>query len=144
MDSSRRKKLEPVCAAMGQIMDDTLDKIIRIGFLYDFYGALLTKKQKECLNMYYLQDFSLAEIAEHFGTSRQAVHDTLRRAEQTVEKYEEKLFLLKKYQKEKILLREIGILINSLPQDAASLSEIKAANEKLKEFYLLLEDFREV
>jgi len=124
-------------------MDTSLDKLIRVGLLYDFYGNLLTEKQKEYLNMHYLQDLSLSEIAEQSGTSRQAVHDILRRAEQTLEEYEEKLTLLKKHQKERILLREIDLLITNLPANIGSLSEIKAIAAKLKEI-TNLENFREV
>lgn len=127
-----------------KIMDTVLNRVIRIGLLYDFYSSLLTEKQKEYLNIHYLQDLSLAEIAEQSGTSRQAVHDILRRAEQTLEEYEAKLGLLRKYQKERRLLREIGVLLNNLPEDAGILSEIKAIAEKLKEFDVILEDFREV
>jgi predicted DNA-binding protein YlxM (UPF0122 family) len=116
-----------------KFMDTALDKLIRIGLLYDFYSNLLTEKQKEYLNMHYLQDLSLAEIAEQSGTSRQAVHDILRRAEQTFEEYEEKLGLLKKHQKETALLREIRLLINNLPENIGSLAEIRVISEKLKE-----------
>ncbi len=58
-----------------------LDKVLRIAELYDFYGALLTDKQRRCLEMHYLSDDSLAEIAEEFGVSRQAVHDIRHRRE---------------------------------------------------------------
>ena len=49
--------------------------------LFDYYGELLTEKQKTCFDLYYNQDLSLAEIAEGEGISRQGVHDTIGRAE---------------------------------------------------------------
>lgn len=62
--------------------------------LYDFYGKLLTPKQREVMRLYYEEDLSLGEIAEELKISRQAVHDILRRSEQALEKYEKKLGLL--------------------------------------------------
>lgn len=66
-----------------------LGKMIRMGELLDRYGLLLTERQREMCDLHYLQDFSLAEIAELHGVSRQAVHDTLARAERSMEGYEQ-------------------------------------------------------
>lgn len=71
-----------------------IEKMIRIGRLYDIYGALLTEHQRKCLELHYLQDLSLGEIAADFCVSRQAINDILRRAEESLEQYEEKLKLL--------------------------------------------------
>ena len=49
--------------------------------LYDYYGDLLTDRQKECFELRYYQDLSLGEIGEELGISRQGVHDNLSRAE---------------------------------------------------------------
>ena len=62
----------------------------------DFYGCLLTTHQCEMIKLYYDYDISLFEIAEQFNVSRQAVRDTIKRAEQLLEMYEEKLQLAKK------------------------------------------------
>ena len=58
--------------------------------LFDFYGELLTPKQREFFDLHYNADLSLAEIAESTGTSRQAVWDIIRRAEATLRETEEK------------------------------------------------------
>lgn len=58
--------------------------------LYDFYGELLSEKQKVCFDLYYNQDYSLAEIAEEVGISRQGVHDSITRAEAQLRSLEEK------------------------------------------------------
>ena len=58
--------------------------------LFDYYGELLTDKQKTYFDLYYNQDFSLAEIAEEEGISRQGVHDTLVRTEAALRNFEEK------------------------------------------------------
>ena len=54
---------------------------VQIVLLYDYYGDLLTDRQKECFEMRYYQDLSLGEIGEELGISRQGVHDNLNRAE---------------------------------------------------------------
>ena len=54
--------------------------------LFDYYGELLTEKQKTCFDLYYNQDLSLSEIAEEAGITRQGVHDTLARAESVLRK----------------------------------------------------------
>jgi len=122
-------------------MDRMLNKVLRIGQLYDFYNALLTEKQQDCLNMHYLQDLSLAEIAEEFGVSRQAIHDILRRAEQTLEDYEEKLGLVARYSQERKVLVGVVDSLEQLPQHIRSLPELKQAIITLNS---LLEDTREV
>lgn len=69
-----------------------------IALLYDFYGALLTPRQRELLRAYYLEDLSLAEIADHDGVSRQAVHDLVKRSEAALHDYEERLGFVREYQ----------------------------------------------
>ncbi|MDF2570666.1 MAG: hypothetical protein K0R55_2270 [Sporomusa sp.] len=122
-------------------MDRMLNKVLRVGQLYDFYNALLTDKQRDCLNMHYLQDLSLAEIADEFGVTRQAVHDILRRAEQTLEEYEDKLGLAARYSKERKLLVEI---IESLEQLPPNIKQMPQLDQALINLSSLLEDTREV
>ena len=68
-----------------------MDKRNYLIILYDFYGELLTKHQKEIYEQAVLEDYSLSEIAQTAGISRQGVHDTLARAEQLLEGYEQTL-----------------------------------------------------
>ncbi len=71
-----------------------LEKTIEISLLFDFYSQLLTERQRDMIDLYYNQDFSLGEIAETFQISRQAVYDTLKRTEKILYEYEEKLKLV--------------------------------------------------
>lgn len=71
-----------------------MDKVTRVGLLYDIYGNLLTERQREVVELYYFDDWSLGEVAEQVQVSRQAVHDNLRRAEEVLEGYETQLQLL--------------------------------------------------
>ncbi len=75
-----------------------LEKTTRMNFLYDFYQSLLTPKQRSYMSLYYLDDFSLGEIAEEYDVSRQAVYDNIKRTEAMLEEYEEKLLLFHKFQ----------------------------------------------
>lgn len=72
---------------------DKMSEVTRIGDLYDFYGGLLTERQREVIELYHVDDLSLAEIAETLSISRQAVHDQLRRASDQLESYESALQL---------------------------------------------------
>ncbi len=83
-----------------------IEKTMRMNALFDFYQSLLTPKQQEYIKLYYLDDFSLGEIADTYEVSRQAVYDNIKRTEVMLEQYEEKLLMFKKYQERKdIILR---------------------------------------
>jgi len=108
-----------------------LDKVLRIVILFDFYGSLLTDKQSLALEMHYLNDLSLAEIADEFGVSRQAVHDILKRAEQILVDYEEKLKFVERHQREQQTLQHICELIAELPDNVRQLPAINLAATEL-------------
>lgn len=88
-----------------------IEKMLRIGRLYDCYGALLTENQQKCLELHYLQDLSLGEIAAELSVSRQAINDMLRRAEDSLEQYEAKLNLYSQEQQRMQSLRELRKII---------------------------------
>lgn len=84
-----------------------MERLVRTGLLYDFYGGLLTEKQQRVMELYFLENWSLAEIAANEGVSRQAVHDLLQRSEKTIEGFEAKLGLLERFSKQQALLTGI-------------------------------------
>lgn len=110
-----------------------LDKVTRIAWLYDFYGPLLTEKQRRLIELYYHQDFSLGEIAELTNVSRQAVHDLLRRAKNSLEDYEKALGFLKKYLKRLEIIQEIDLLLNSASLEQELSAQMKGLLEALGE-----------
>ncbi|WP_378955448.1 YlxM family DNA-binding protein [Pelosinus sp. sgz500959] len=118
-----------------------LEKVLRIVILFDFYGSLLTEKQQFALEMHCLKDFSLAEIADELGVSRQAVHDLLKRAEQILMDYEEKLKFVERYQREQQTLQHIYNLIEKLPDSIRYIPELDSA---VKELNCLLDYSKEV
>jgi len=77
-----------------------LDKIAESSLLYDFYGQLLTRRQREVMRLYHEENYSLSEIADEFSVSRQSVHDTLKNAENALKGYEEKMGLLSRMEAE--------------------------------------------
>lgn len=94
-----------------------LEKTNRINMLFDFYQSLLTAKQKEYMEMYYLEDYSLSEISQVSGVSRQAVYDNIKRTEQILEDYEAKLRLYEKFQKRQTLMERIERIVKKKNED---------------------------
>ncbi|MBU1141285.1 MAG: hypothetical protein KKG64_02055 [Firmicutes bacterium] len=85
---------------------ESLDKKEQLNQLFDLYGALLTEKQILYFEHYYREDYSLQEIAELYHVSRNAVFDNLKKVEEHLIYYEEKLKLLEKHDKRMKLIDE--------------------------------------
>lgn len=103
---------------------DILEKKEHYILLFDFYNVLLTEKQREYFKAYYFDDLTLAEIAENYNVSRNAIFDQLKKTYISLDEYEEKLNLLEKYQKTNLIYDEFEKLNNS---------EINELIQKLKE-----------
>lgn len=89
---------------MGQ---NDLVKTLRMNYLFDFYQSILTNKQRNYLELFYLEDYSLSEIADTFNVSRQAVYDNIRRTGDLVEDYEKKLELYQKFEQRREIYDEM-------------------------------------
>ncbi|HCX8958099.1 TPA: putative DNA-binding protein [Staphylococcus aureus] len=89
---------------MGQ---NDLVKTLRMNYLFDFYQSLLTNKQRNYLELFYLENYSLSEIADTFNVSRQAVYDNIRRTGDLVEDYEKKLELYQKFEQRREIYDEM-------------------------------------
>ncbi|MEM1485524.1 sigma factor-like helix-turn-helix DNA-binding protein [Oscillospiraceae bacterium PP1C4] len=74
-------------------------KNLDISLLLDFYGDMLTEKQRDVVELYYNEDLSLAEIAAHSQITRQGVRDSIKRAEGVLLGLEERLGLVKKFRR---------------------------------------------
>lgn len=74
-----------------------MPKNLEVSYLLDFYGEVLTEKQREVMEQYYNDDLSLAEIAENFGITRQGVRDAIKRGEGTVIELEQKIGFARRY-----------------------------------------------
>ncbi len=92
-----------------------IEKTVRINFLLDFYQTLLTEKQRKYMQDYYIEDFSLGEIAEASGVSRQAVYDNIHRTAMLLESYETKLRLCEKFHARGQLYVQLVAIADSTP-----------------------------
>lgn len=88
-----------------------IEKYINQGILYDFYGKLLTEHQQRIYEDVVFNDFSLSEIAENEGISRQGVSDLIKRCNKSLVSYEEKLGLIKKFDETKSYVKEIQRIV---------------------------------
>lgn len=110
-----------------------IEKIERVSMLFDFYGKLLTGKQREILSLHYEQDFSLGEIAEEYTVSRQAVHDILKRSENILEGFEAKLGLVKKFTAEREKLNLVFNLLCEVKGNHQQVEKIKKVIDEIVE-----------
>lgn len=91
-----------------------MEKFVEITYLFDFYQELLTEKQRELIIEYYFNDLSLGELATMYNISRQSVFDTIKKAQQKLIDYENKLQLWKKYTKqEEVLVKLTAVLVDA-------------------------------
>ena len=103
----------------------TMIEKAKMAMLLDFYGDVLTEKQREAMDMYYNNDFSLSEIAENTGISRQGVRDRLQKSEQIIVDLESKLRLYERYCAKKADVTRIVNLLEQIKRLApAEISEI--------------------
>ncbi|MBA2878723.1 putative DNA-binding protein [Anoxybacillus ayderensis] len=109
-----------------------LEKTTRMNYLYDFYQSLLTPKQRNYMSLYYLDDYSLGEIAEEYEVSRQAVYDNIKRTEAMLEDYEQKLLLFQKFQQRQKLLHSLKTHIAERYPNDEELVKLVAELEKLE------------
>lgn len=91
-----------------------MDDILQLTLLYDFYGELLTEKQKQVYELHYQDDLSLTEIGDELSISRQAVRDQLKRTEKILQDYEEKLQLVSRFQTQKKAVQEMKHIMESM------------------------------
>ena len=109
-----------------------MDKNIEIGLLMDFYGELLTDRQKDIMDLYYNDNLSLSEIAEELEISKQGVQDNIKRAEKSLYEVEAKLGLLKRFETQN---QKIDSAIKIIEEMNAI-----CKNERLKEVQSILEE----
>ena len=102
------------------------EKNLEIGYLLDFYGELLTERKRSVMDMYYNEDFSLAEIAAEIDISRQGVRDIIKKSEEELFFYEEKLGLAKRLKQVEKLADTLSALSreHEIPKDIKDTIEL--------------------
>ena len=106
-----------------------MEKFVEQGYLYDFYGELLTERQQQVYESVVLEDYSLSEVAEDLGISRQGVHDMIKRCNKTLEEYEQKLLLVEKFLNIRAQVKQIRVLAQEYHSDEIA----NISNEILEE-----------
>ncbi|MCL2774679.1 MAG: DNA-binding protein [Oscillospiraceae bacterium] len=107
------------------------EKDFRISYLLDFYGNILTDKQKDAIDLYYNEDLSLAEIAEHQEITRQGVRDAIKRGEETLLEMENKLGFAKKIDEYRDVLEKILKSANMVRQAKGNMNYYKIIEENI-------------
>lgn len=116
-----------------------MNKDINMALLFDIYGNILSDFQRSCLDMYYNQDFSLSEISDNVGKTRQGVYDSIKRSEQTLENLEKKLGFWGKINdlKEKIdIIKKLIVIIPDISDSEFTKEKIKKIKKLLNEIQL--------
>lgn len=114
------------------------DSRLNRSILLDYYGELLTEKQRECFDLHYNEDLSLSEIAEQLGISRQGVWDNIRRAESAMQEMERKTGLIRKTQENRETLGMLKSQLDKLCEMTGGEAKI-LASEAAAELARLIE-----
>ena len=117
-----------------------MEKFVRMALLLDAYGPLLTEKQRRTADLYYGEDLSLREIADHLGVSRAAVHDALGRVEASLEEYENALGLVEKGMRRKAMLDELAVVLDELGGMTQACGGVATQLDRAKEIVKRLRD----
>lgn len=112
-----------------------------ISLLLDFYGELLTEKQKNALEMYYNMDLSLAEIAENIGVTRQCVRDFIKKGEAHLIAFEGKAGLCRKFEAVIAETEKIMSAVDSLPRKSEK--ELCGAEDIIRKSVTAINDIME-
>ena len=104
-------------------------KDMKISLLLDFYGNMLTEKQREVIDFYYNDDLSLSEIAENEGITRQGVRDAIKRAEALLTDMEGRLGFARRSSELRGGLREICAATERIRQNNTRCSSVKEIDE---------------
>ncbi|MDY2959343.1 MAG: YlxM family DNA-binding protein [Hornefia sp.] len=102
-----------------------MNHIVKDSLLFDLYGSLLTEKKRNVMELYHEENLSLAEIAEEFGISRAAVHDSLKSAEKQLAEYEEKLSMVRR-------LEAMSKSLEKLKENLADIESLEIDDLRLK------------
>lgn len=119
-----------------------VERIVKRTLLYDFYGELLTEHQKRIYEDVVFNDLTTSEVAREQGTSRQSVHDMIKRCDRLLEEYEQKLKLLEKFLKTREKVEEIHRLTRQFLQTGQldCIHRIEELSGQIEELELLSQE----
>lgn len=122
-----------------------IDDVAKSSLLFDFYGQLLTDRQRQAMELYHEENLSLSEIAEEFSISRQGVHDALKNAEKALDQYESKLGLVAKFARSRDAVRKIDDIMDRtiLTLKSADCPQAAEAADNMKEVKNIIDGLEE-
>ena len=114
---------------------EMMSKNLEVSPLLDYYGGMLTEKQRDLAELYYNEDLSLAEIAELTGITRQGVHDSIKRTESMLLEYEKNIGIARKTAETIELLTSIRQLAEAIStlSDFRYSSDVYTRSEKIRQ-----------
>ena len=115
----------------------------RMTMLLDFYGEILTQRQREFFDLYYNEDLSLAEIAENYDISRQGVRDAIKRAEQQMFEMEAQLGLVKRFRQIEKQLNEVSAAAQRIAACNARYCGPSEISEQAEKILVLAQQLKE-
>lgn len=112
-----------------------MEKIVEQALLYDFYGELLTEHQRQVYEDVIMNDYSISEVAQERGISRQGVHDMIKRCSKILDDYEQKLHLVEKFVSIREKVHEIHRITKENTSDVKSeqMVQIEKISEEILE-----------
>lgn len=116
-------------------------KNLDVAVLMDFYGSMLTPKQRDAIDLYYNQDLSLSEIAEHENISRQGVRDSIKRGETFLFELEDKLRMVDTYLDVMKLLQELRYTAERISRENETERRPEAIADDSARLLSLIDDY---
>lgn len=118
-----------------------MSKDLNVAVLLDFYGGILTDKQRDVIDLYYNQDLSLSEIAEHESISRQGVRDSIKRGEVMLYQYEDKLRIFETYIETLKLLQTLRYSAERIKQENETYHYSASIREEADRLLTLIDEY---
>lgn len=115
----------------------------RMAMLFDFYGDMLTERQREFYDLYYNEDLSLSEIAENYGISRQGVRDVIVRAEATLTELEDKTGIIRRFHVMQDQLKNVQRAVTDIGQRNTQQCQDEEIENLVKEINAILDQLRQ-
>ena len=115
----------------------------RMAMLFDFYGDMLTERQREFYDLYYNEDLALSEIAENYGISRQGVRDVIVRAEATLTELEDKTGIIRRFHVMQDQLKNVQRAVTDIGQRNTQQCQDEEIENLVKEINAILDQLRQ-
>lgn len=118
-----------------------MGKNLDVAVLLDFYGDMLTEKQRDVIDLYYNQDLSLSEIAEHEGITRQGVRDSIKRGEVYLFELEDKLKVFENYIETQKTIQNIKYVVDRIAAENKTYNYSNIITDNINQINAIIEEY---